>query len=140
MAEVVLLDTGPLVALLDRSDAAHQWVVGQLHKLRAPLWTCGAVMAEAMFLLRAHPVAAERLHQQVIDGFIEPAAENPGHWARALELMRRYSNVPMSFADAYLVVLAEIHEQPRVFTIDKDFLIYRMHDRQEIPLLSPFTD
>jgi predicted nucleic acid-binding protein len=138
MAEVVLLDTGPLVALLDRSDGAHRWVIDQLDRLRAPLRTCGAVIAEAMFLLRAHPLAAERLHQQVNAGFIEPAGESSSHWVRALVLMRQYSNVPMSFADAYLVALAELHEMPRVFTLDRDFLIYRMHERREIPLLAPF--
>jgi uncharacterized protein len=139
MAEVVLLDTGPLVALLDRSDAAHAWTVEQLRRLRGTLWTCGAVMAEAMFVLRSQPVAIERLHEQVSKAAIRPVGEDASLWARGLLLMGRYASVPMSFADASLVALAELHAEPLVFTLDRDFLIYRMHDRDAIPLLAPFN-
>ena len=51
--------------------------------------------------------------------------------------MQRYGNVPMSFADACLVCMAEELPSSRVFTLDSDFQVYRRHARQMIPLLMP---
>jgi predicted nucleic acid-binding protein len=56
----------------------------------------------------------------------------------ALEkLVQRYGNVPMSLADACLVRLAKLHPRSVVFTLDRDFQIYRKDGRQPIPLLTP---
>ena len=49
MAEVVLLDTDPLVALADRREGCHQWASAQLHRMHEPMVTCGTVLAEAGF-------------------------------------------------------------------------------------------
>lgn len=57
---------------------------------------------------------------------------------RINELMEKYSDLPMSLADACLVRMSELHEDAAVFTVDQDFLIYRKHGRKKIPLISPF--
>lgn len=139
MAEMILLDTGPLVALLDRRDADHKWSDDQMGRLRGALWTCGAVLAETMFLLKSCPSATEHLRSLITKQLIRPADEDAALWARALTLMKRYKNVPMSFADACLVAISETHANSRIFTLDRDFLIYRRNERELLPLLAPFA-
>ena len=61
--------------------------------------------------------------------------------ASALEvLMKRYSDVPMSLADACLIRLCELHQESRVLTLDRDFRQYRRHGRHVIPLIAPWSD
>lgn len=136
---MILLDTGPLVAALDRRESHHRWAVRIFQELREPLWTCGAVLSETSFLLDQHPPAVARLRGLVLDGVIRAAAEETPLWNRALLLMERYANVPMAFADACLVALAEATPGARIFTLDRDFLIYRRHEDQPLALLAPFA-
>jgi predicted nucleic acid-binding protein len=139
MAEIVLLDTGPLVALADRSEEHHQWASAQLHRMHGPMVTCGAVLAEAGFVVRHHPTALARTRDLLERSDIISAEESQMLWLRAWGLMERYANVPMSFADACLVALAESTPGARLFTLDRDFLIYRQHDDKPLALLAPFA-
>lgn len=136
---MILLDTGPLVAALDDTDQWHGWVSPRLRELREPLWTCGAVLSETSFLLRRHPPAIDRLRGLVRGGVICPVNEGAPLWNRSLELMDRYANVPMSFADACLVALAEATPGARIFTLDRDFLIYWRREDDRLELLAPFA-
>jgi predicted nucleic acid-binding protein len=136
---MTFLDTGPLVAVLDDTDQWHAWAAPRLRELIEPLWTCGAVLSETSFLLGPHPPAIARLRDLVRDGVIRPVAEDVSLWNRALALMERYANVPMSFADACLVALAESTPGARLFTLDRDFLIYRQYDDKPLALLAPFA-
>jgi predicted nucleic acid-binding protein len=136
---MTLLDTGPLVAVLDDTDQWHAWATPRLRDLNEPLWTCGAVLSETSFLLGPHPPAIARLRGLVRDGVVRPAVEDAPLWRRALALMERYASVPMSFADACLVALAESTPGARLFTLVRDFLIYRQHDDQPLALLAPFA-
>lgn len=139
MAEIVLLDAGPLVALANRRDEFHAWALDQLTRLKDPLVSCGAVFAEAGFLLAHAGAAITRIRTQIECGNIVPAHDTFGLWQRCFTLMERYANVPMSFADAYLVALAEDRPTARIFTLDRDFLIYRRSDGQPLPLIAPFA-
>ena len=136
---MTLLDTGPLVALLDRREQYHDWTVEKLRATDGVLWTCGAVISEACFLLGSHPRAVERLHDWLGHGDIRFAGEDASLWGSATELMRRYANVPMSFADACLVALAEQYTDARIFTLDGDFQIYRSAAGERLPLIAPFA-
>jgi predicted nucleic acid-binding protein len=127
------------VAALDRRESNHRWATGIFKELREPLWTCGAVLSETSFLLGQHPPAIARLRGLVRDGVVRPLAEDAPLWNRALALMERYANVPMSFADACLVALAESTPGARLFTLDRDSLIYRQHDDKPLTLLAPFA-
>ena len=62
MTEKVILDTGPLVALLDAGDKAHDWTIRQFQQITGPLLTCEPVLAEAMYLLRSLRPAQENKH------------------------------------------------------------------------------
>jgi uncharacterized protein len=104
---MILLDTGPLVALLGRRESHHHWASEIVSGLRESLWTSGAVLSEVSFLVGSHPQVATRLSHLVRNDVVRSVEETSALWNRALALMTRYSNIPMSFADACLVALAE---------------------------------
>lgn len=138
MNEQILLDTGPLISILNRKDAHHQWASNIMDGLTPPLMTCEAVLTEAVFLLQrsgGDPTIPLKLMKQgdLILDF------NVSTEAASLEiLMKRYSDVPMSLADACLVRLSEIHKESKVFTLDRDFKIFRRFGRSVIPVISPW--
>jgi predicted nucleic acid-binding protein len=134
----VLLDTGPLVAFLNRRDTWHDWSVEQFGQIRPPLLTCEAVLSEAAFLLRQDVRGVEGILALVERGLVTTS-----HWrlddeAEPLRrLMKRYANVPMSLADACLVRMTETRAGVTVLTLDRDFRVYRRLGRQTIPLITP---
>jgi predicted nucleic acid-binding protein len=133
----VLLDTGPLVALLNRRDQHHDWTRGTAARLDTPLYTCEAVLAEAHHLVSEVHDGARRLNELVDSGRLDLSFRYYSHAPRVSELMGKYANVPMSFGDACLVTLAETFPDPRVFTVDQDFTIYRRKRNRAIDLIIP---
>ena len=127
MGDVVLVDTGPLVALFDPSDAARDSCRDCLADLeRADLVTTDAVITEAMYLLAFSARAQVALLTLLAEGKPRVEAMSPSDHKRASELIERYASLPMDYADATIVVLAERLKTTRVFTLDrKDFSIYR---------------
>lgn len=134
----VITDTGPLVALLSRSDAQHPWVMQQLRNITPPLITCEAVLTEATYLTRSVPGARSALIEMIGDQFLTIGMSLTEQRAAILKMVKRYADMPMSLADACLVRLAELHPQSAVMTFDSDFATYRKNGRQVIELLSPF--
>jgi len=124
----VLVDAGPLVALIDRSDPYHQRCVSALAAIRDPLGTVWPAFTEAMHLLRASAQAQRALWDMINESglrFVRIGAED---CPRMRELMWKYRDLPMDLADAALVRVAEREGLRRVFTIDRqDFEIYRPH-------------
>lgn len=132
----ILLDTGPLVALLNQRDAHHAWSVETARGLAPPFLTCEAVLAEAHFLMKGTNQGRRRLIELLDSGKIELTgliAENLG---RVGELMNAYSNVPMDFADACLVYMSE-RAGGTIFTLNSDFTIYRKNRGEAIDLIIP---
>lgn len=122
----VLLDTGPLVALLNRSDDRHETAKALMAACAPPLRTCEPVLAEACYLLsRATPAAAADVMALGRAGAFEVALSLPDHWAAIERLLRKYADVPASLADACLIRCAEHHREPRILTFDTDFRVYR---------------
>jgi predicted nucleic acid-binding protein len=140
MARRVLVDAGAIVALLDRRDVHHQWAKRQVAELHHAMVTCEAVVSEAFFLLA--PVRsgistlADLVRHELVR--IDSNFSFCEHSREILDNIERYKNVPMSFADACLVRMAEIERDSLVFTTDRDFLTYRRNRRERIPLISPF--
>lgn len=123
---VVLVDSGPLVAVLDKSDDWHQICRKTLETLSDPLVTVWPVMAEASYLLRASIDAQSRLLNWIQNGSIRLASLDGDDVPRIRELMLKYHDLPMDLADAALVRVAERDHIPRVFTLDRrDFEVYR---------------
>lgn len=130
-----LADAGPLVALLYARDSSHEWAVKTLSQLKPPLVTCDAVMAEACFLLGKSRDGAEKLLGLFERGVLRSVHAGADHQA-IRTLMRKYRDVPMSFADACLVHLCE-QERSVVWTLDSDFTLYRQARNQRIEVISP---
>jgi predicted nucleic acid-binding protein len=133
----VLLDTGPLIAILDRRDQYHPWALEQFRQIVPPLLTCEAVLAEACHLMkRAGQPAAEPL-ALVTRGVLRLAFQLGDNTNEVMSLLTQYENVPMSLADACLVRMSEIVPDCMVLTLDQDFRIHRRNRRKSIPVLMP---
>jgi len=137
MRKRVLMDTGPLVASINRRDRYHSWVRDRLGEIAPPMFTCEPVLAEACFLLQDIPAGSAAVLELVERGVLRVEFQLPSHVRSLAALIAKYSNVPMSLADACLVRMTELHEDSVVMTLDGDFLIYRRHGRQAIPVLMP---
>lgn len=133
----ILVDTGPLVAYLDRSDQNHAWTKEIFMHLTRPLLTCEAVIAESLFLLRRGGIGPDGLLNLISRGLVVPEFSLVKEIGAIQHLMKAYRNIPMSLADACLVRMAEIHEIAKVMTLDSDFIVYRKSRRKVIPLLRP---
>jgi predicted nucleic acid-binding protein len=122
----VLVDTGPLVALLDRSDPYHLTCQETLSSLDDSLVTVWPVVTEAMYMLRAYWQAQDALWEMIGAGAVEIIPLGIEDLPRMRELMRKYRDQPMDLADAALVRVAERERLRRIFTLDRrDFQIYR---------------
>ena len=126
MSEVVLIDAGPLVALIDRSDDWHLRCRRTFEGLDAPLLTVWPALAEASHLLKQVERGQANLLRLFERGTIELAVLDIDDLPRMNELMEKYHDLPMDLADAALVRVAEREQINRVFTIDrKHFETYR---------------
>ena len=122
----VLVDTGPLVALLDRSDRYHLTCQETLSSLDDSLVTVWPVVTETMYMLRAYWQAQEALWEMIEMGAVEILPLGIDDVPRMKQLMRKYRDLPMDLADAALVRVAEREQLRRIFTLDRrDFQIYR---------------
>jgi predicted nucleic acid-binding protein len=139
MKRQVILDTGPLVAVLNPGDTYHDWVTRQLADMTPPLLTCEAVLSEACFLSGNYGGHAYTVLELMQDGFMRIAFRLDEEFDQIERLMQKYADVPMSLADACLVRMAELYPHSFVLTLDSDFRIYRKHGRQTIPCLMPDT-
>jgi hypothetical protein len=132
----VLVDTGPLVAILSRQDTHHQQCVEALHELPAPLLSCWSVLTEAAWLLRSSPRAVQQLLGSMQGGFLEllPVA---GAEAKAIAaLMKKYESIRPQVADATLVYLAGREKIDTIFTLDRrDFSIYRPSHKRSFRII-----
>jgi uncharacterized protein len=139
MSGLVLLDTGPWVALLCKNDNHHRWATEQFSTFTDAPQTCDAVVAETCFLLARFgfdPVVPLKMIEDALVRVTLPLAD---HIASVRALFERSDNLPASLADACLIRMAEIHVGSKVLTLDRDFQIYRKHKRAAIPVISPWA-
>jgi predicted nucleic acid-binding protein len=124
---MILVDTGPLVALFDPQDEQHNRCRGILEGIRESILTTTPVLTEAFHMLGAASIGSDRLREFVEDGGLSVWFLDRTWLTRAFELMELYADHPMDLADASLVAAAEALGTRRVFTIDrKDFETYRV--------------
>jgi predicted nucleic acid-binding protein len=134
---VIIADTGPLVAYLDRSDEHHAWAKEVMDTLTEPLLTCDAVLAEVTFLLQRGRIAPALPMRMIERGVLQTCFDTGAEAHAVGTLLERYESVPMSLADACVVRMTELHARARVWTTDSDFTIYRRNRRSLIPLIIP---
>jgi predicted nucleic acid-binding protein len=132
----VLVDTGPLVAILSRADEHHARCVETLQNLPGPLFSCWPVITEAAWLLRAHPREVQQLLRSIHSGFLELLQLTSLEAKAIAEIMNKYQSIRPQLADATLVYLAERDGIDTIFTLDqRDFLVYRSARKRPFRLL-----
>jgi len=130
---MIILDTGPLVALLNANDAYHEWAREIFATLSPPFMTCEAVITEASYLTSQPHLLCKKLEAGVLQiGFNSQEQAGP-----LKDMLVRYAP-RMDFADACVVRMTELFHTCKVLTLDRrDFSIYRRNRRHVIPLIAP---
>lgn len=137
----VLLDTGPLVALLNPRDSEHGRCVAAARTIFQPMITSWAVLTEAAWLLRAEPASLEQLFRCEAEGVLEVARLEAAELSELAAIRERYLDLSPQLADLTLVHLAERDGHHKVFTLDRrDFHVYRIHGKQAFHLLPEVAD
>ncbi len=127
----ILLDTGALVALLDISEKNHERCVSFFETFRGKIMTTEPVLTETLYLLGSSVKAQKTCIEFILKGGATLLPQSPESLSRAIMLMQKYKDIPMDFADATLVVLAEETGIDEVFTLDiRGFSAYRIHGRK----------
>jgi len=133
----IVVDTGPLVALLNRRERFHSWVVEAMDVIEPPIFTCDAVLSEACFLLRDTEGGPDAVLELVARGIVRSDFHVMEEVESLRALMKKFASVPMSLADACLVRMTELNQRSVVLTLDSDFRIYRRNKRQVVPTRMP---
>ncbi len=134
---MILIDAGPLVAIVDRADQHHAECTAALQYVDEPLATLWPPLTEAMYNLSDLPKAQEALWELLDRGLLQLLPLDSSDAPRMRELMRKYANRPMDLADAALIRVAEREGIRKIFTVDRrNFAVYRLHGRVR-PYLIP---
>lgn len=132
----VLVDTGPLVAVLSSEDAHHERCVETLKLILPPLLTSWAVLTEAAWLLRADSQAVSQLYHGADEGLFQILEISQEELADIDRLFRRYRDLSPQLADLSLVHLAQREGLDLVFTLDRrDFSVFRRKGKRGFQLL-----
>lgn len=124
---MILVDTGPFVALFDPQDSEHKRCQDILSVVQGPLFTTTPVLTEAFHLLRPNSIGADRLRDFILAGGVGLWVMDQEATIRAFELMEQYGDHPMDLADASLIVAGESLRTTKIFTLDlADFQRYRI--------------
>lgn len=137
---MILVDTGPLVALFDPQEKEHSRCRQLLRELTEPLATSLATLTEAFDILSPDSIGSDRLREFVLQDGLQVLPLERTTLERAFELMEQYRDHPMDLADASLIALAEAIPTRKVFTLDRnDFSTYRLrrgHRHLPVEILS----
>jgi predicted nucleic acid-binding protein len=136
MNHQVLIDTGPLVAILSPKDTYHQICVDTLKQIQPPLITCWSVLTEAHYLLRNNKQAIQSLFTMIESDLLK-VVELPQDsvlWLKNFAL--KYHDIGAQLADISLCYLAEVNNIDVIFTLDKkDFSIYRVKGNKSVTII-----
>ncbi|MEH2157685.1 type II toxin-antitoxin system VapC family toxin [Nostoc sp.] len=135
MKQNIIIDTGPLVALINNQEQYHSWATKEVANLAYPFFTCEAVITEACFILQNFYRGEDTVMGLVSSGNIQISFRLSDEIRTVRELLKRYQNVPMSLADACLVRMSELINGSSVLTLDSDFRVYRKNKNEMIDLI-----
>ena len=133
----VIVDTGPIVAFLNKKDRYHEWTKTQFATMSPPLLTCESVLSESCFLLRHYENGASNVLTLLERKLLTIPFRLEDELIAVKELINKYNNIPMSMADGCVVRMVEQISGSVVFTLDSDFKIYRKNNRKIIPTIMP---
>jgi predicted nucleic acid-binding protein len=137
MKQAVIVDTGPLVALINQRERYHAWAHEQFSSIVPPVFTCEPVVTEAAYLLRDFRKGIDSLMQLLERGHLAMSFHLADELPAVARLLKKYASVPISLADACLVRMAEQHTTSPILTLDSHFHIYRKSGRTVIPTRMP---
>ncbi len=138
MENTAITDAGPLIALFDNSDKYHLVIKRRLEEYRQDiqggLITTWPIVTEVTYILKAHVHLEAQLDflKWITMGGLEIFDLRRDRLSRIIELQKKYSSLPMDFADASLIIAAETLDIAKVFSIDKDFSIYRILGKRHL--------
>ena len=136
MAERILIDTGPIIAVLSEDDEHHDRCSEALTAMVPPLFTCWPVVTEAAWLLRKRPDIVARVFEGFTGGFFALLTLNADDVQGIATMMKRYESAGLQLANAALAHLAEREQIRTVFTTDRrDFSIVRLKRNRTLKLL-----
>jgi len=135
VAGELLLDTGGLVGLLDRSQSVHRACAESYATWEGVVVTTEAVITESTYLLSGIPRGSVACLDFVLRSGVVVVPLSIPSLRRCRQLLEKYSDLPMDFADSTLVVLAEELDTNLVFTVDRDFQVYRIRGRKAFRVL-----
>jgi predicted nucleic acid-binding protein len=121
----VLVDTGVIVALLDRSESHHAACSQIVRSLESPLVTCEAVIAESCYLLRGLKGASEAVIENVNVGIFRIPFQLPANASRVKAYLRKYRDRQIDLADACLICMSDEFSTGEILSLDQDFDVYR---------------
>jgi predicted nucleic acid-binding protein len=127
--KIVIVDTGPIVALFDAGDSYHQRALEFVRQTRARLISTMAVVTEATYVLDESLQAQKNLLAWIQAGGLTLREPESSDFERLGELMEKYADLPMDFTDAVVVALGERLGTNHVASVDRDFTIYRYKGR-----------
>ena len=134
----VLVDTGPLVAMMSTEDSSRSACVEQMEKLYPPLLTCWPVITEAAWLLRSRPDRVQQLIASFEAGFVALLPLDEADTLPIAAILKKYQKIGAQLADACLVHLAERESIDTVFTLDhRDFRAYRVRGNKALRIVPP---
>jgi predicted nucleic acid-binding protein len=137
MAQTVIVDTGVLIALLSQRDQYHAWAVARALELPLPWSTCESVLSETYHRIGSSTAARRGLWEMIHRGALAFPFALPPSLGRMAELLEKYSDLPTSVADANLLLMAERMPGSRIWTTDRDFLVYRLSGKKSLSVLLP---
>lgn len=132
---MLAIDTGPIVALFDREDDKHLVCLEAFKAIRQPIITTWPVLTEAFHLLGFSTSVQDDLWEFIERGAVAVLELDKELSKRCRALMRQYKDLPMDFADASLVAVAEKENIRTIFTLDDDFRVYRTKHKKGFSLL-----
>ncbi len=133
----MILDSGPLVAFLNKSDRYHKWAVTQFSQMRVPFYTCESVISESSFLLRNYKNGTANIFKLLDRDLIKIQFNLDDEINAIKNLLDKYGDIPMSLADSCLVRMSEKITNSIICTLDSDFKIYRKAKRKLISIIIP---
>lgn len=136
MSGRVLIDTGPIVAILSEQDQHHSICVDALRGIHPPMLTCWPVLTEAAWLLRRRPADVQRLLAAFDRKLFELLPIGPDALPAIGAVLRKYERLEPQIADACLLHLAEREKIQTVFTLDRrDFEVFRLPGKRRLRLI-----
>jgi hypothetical protein len=133
---IAILDTGPWVALIDRSESRHTECVQWLKNFSGRLYSTEAVLTEVLYILNFSITAQSAALDFVLQSVVEIVPSNPESLKKIKNLMKKYADLPMDFADATIVCLATQTGMQNIVTFDKrDFAIYKLPKKKSFIIM-----